>query len=284
MKAPNLNYVRPKRLADALDLLQQHDGAAIPLAGGQSLLAALNMRLSSREILVDIGDLRELNGISVSGGIVHIGALATHATVLGSPVVRTNLPLLAEAVRHVGHVAIRNRGTIGGSIANADPAAEIPACAVALGASIIVASRSGEREVPAEHFFRGLFETDLANGELITEIRFPVQHPDDRWTFAELSRRHGDFAIAGIVAVARVSDAAIAAARVVYFGCVERAKRADTVSDALVGRALPLDNLDWIADATAADLAPFDSPGWKASTKLHLATILTERSLRRLEH
>src|SRR5271163_4104133 len=161
MKAPNLAYVRPADLGEALDILHRHNGAAIPLAGGQSLLATLNMRLSSPEILVDIGDLRGLSGISVCDGVVRIGALATHAKTLGSPIVRTHLPLLAEAVRHVAHVAIRNRGTIGASIAYADPAAEIPACSVALEASIVVASRSGEREVPAGDFFRGMFETDL---------------------------------------------------------------------------------------------------------------------------
>jgi len=279
MKAPNLAYVRPADLGQALDILQRHNGAAVPLAGGQSLLATLNMRLSSPEILVDIGDLRGLTDISVSDGIVRIGALATHAKVLGSPIVRTYLPLLAEAVRHVAHVAIRNRGTIGGSIAYADPAAEIPACAVALEASIVLASRSGERRIRADDFFRGLFETALRTDELITEIRFPAQRHDSRWAFAELSRRRGDFAVAGIAVTTRLSGAAIADARVVYFGCVDRPKRAEAVSNALVDRSVPLAELDWIADAVAADLAPFDSPGWKASTKLHLATVLTQRSL-----
>jgi carbon-monoxide dehydrogenase medium subunit len=279
MKARNFAYARPATLAEALELLEHHGEGAVPLAGGQSLLATLNMRLSSPEILVDIGNITELNAISVAGDEVSIGALTTHVEILESPVVKQHLPLLSEAIRHVAHVAIRNRGTIGGSLAYADPAAELPACTLALGGTLVLASRRGKRKVSADRFFKGLFETDLKAGELIVEIRFPIQRSNQRWVFFELSRRRGDFAIAGIAIVATLSGTRVADSRVVYLGCVDKPTLAGAVSTGLVGKSLPLADFDWIDAAIRADLTPLDSAGWKASTKLQLATVLTRRAL-----
>ena len=201
MKARNFRYVRPASLQEAYRMLAEADGEAVPIAGGQSLLAGLNMRLSSPKVLVDIGNLAELTGQSYADGIVRLGALTRHRDLLSSAIVRAHLPLLAKAAPHIGHIAIRNRGTIGGSLAYADPAAELPACAVALGATLVLGSAKGERQVKAEDFFKGLFETDLRAGELIVEVKFPGVPTGTSTGFAELSRRHGDFALVGVAAL-----------------------------------------------------------------------------------
>lgn len=279
MKARNFRYVRPASLQDAYHILAESDGEAVPVAGGQSLLAGLNMRLSAPKILVDIANLPELTGQSHADGTVRLGALTRHRELLTSEVVRKHLPLLREAAPHIGHVAIRNRGTIGGSLAYADPAAELPACAVALGATLVLGSAKGEREVKAEDFFKGLFETDLRPGELIVAVKFPALPAGTSTGFAELSRRHGDFALAGVAAVATLRGNTIETARVVYFGCVDRARVAASVSKALSGVAAPLKDSSAYDTAIRTDLTPDDTPGLRADTKLHMAAVLTRRVL-----
>jgi carbon-monoxide dehydrogenase medium subunit len=279
MKARNFRYVRPSSLKDAYSILGSADGEAVPVAGGQSLLAGLNMRLSSPQILVDIADLKELTGQSYADGVVHLGALTRHCELLSSDIVRKHLPLLTQAAPHIGHVAIRNRGTIGGSLAYADPAAELPACAVALGATLVLGSLRGEREVKAEEFFKGLFETDLRPGELIVAVKFPVTPTGASVGFAELSRRHGDFALVGVAAIATLQRDLVEKARLVYFGCVDRAKVAVTVSAALTGVSAPLKDSSTYEKAIRQDLKPDDTPGLRADTKLHMASVLTRRVL-----
>jgi len=279
MKAPKFAYCRPSSLDEALAILADSGADAVPLAGGQSLLPALNMRLSTPDLLVDIGELGELKGIAVAGEFLRIGALTRHVELLESALIRERLPLLAEAIGHVGHVAIRNRGTIGGSLAFADPAAELPACTVALDGTVVAAGRAGRREIPAAKFFTGPLETALRPGELIVEIRLPARQPGQLWAFAELSRRHGDFAVAGLAAIAGVADRKLADARFVYFGCTDRARPAEAVGSALRGQRLPLEDRELIAKALETDLDPSDSPGWKSATKRHLARVLTERAL-----
>lgn len=200
MKAAPFAYAKPSTVAQALELLERHGDAARVLAGGQSLVPSLNMRLSSPELLVDIGALAELRQISVQKGVLSIGALVTHAALERSPEVAKHVPLLAQAVPHVAHPAIRNRGTLGGSLALADPAAEYPACALALDAQIVLRSAKGERRVRAKDFFKGLFETDLRRGEIVAAAEFPLAQPGDRSVFLELARRHGDYAIVGLAA------------------------------------------------------------------------------------
>ena len=274
MKARNFRYVRPSSLDQACRILADV-GEAVPVAGGQSLLAGLNMRLSAPKLLVDIGDLKELTGQSYEDGAVRLGALTRHAQLAADP-------LLARAAAHIGHVAIRNRGTLGGSLAYADPAAELPACAVALGATLILGSLAGEREVKAEDFFTGLFETELKLGELIVAVKFPAMQPGMSVGFAELSRRHGDFALVGLTAVATMQRDRIGAARLAYFGCVDRAKVARSVSAAVAGLAPPLRDTSAFAQAIRQDLAPEDTTGLRADTKLHMATVLTRRVLNSL--
>jgi aerobic carbon-monoxide dehydrogenase medium subunit len=279
MKARNFRYVRPASLQEAYRMLAEAGGEAVPIAGGQSLLAGLNMRLSSPKVLVDIGNLAELTGQSYADGMVRLGALTRHRDLLSSAIVRAHLPLLAEAAPHIGHIAIRNRGTIGGSLAYADPAAELPACAVALGATLVLGSAKGERQVKAEDFFKGLFETDLRVGELIVEVKFPEVPTGTSTGFAELSRRHGDFALVGVAALAILRAGEIESARIVYFGCVDRARVAASVSAALSGAAVPLEDASPYVAAIRNDLEPDDTPGLRADTKLHMATVLTRRAL-----
>jgi aerobic carbon-monoxide dehydrogenase medium subunit len=281
MKARNFRYIRPVSLDHAYRILAEND-EAVPIAGGQSLLAGLNMRLSSPNLLVDIGDLGELVGQSHADGAVRLGALTRHSELLRSELLKQHVPLLVRAAAHIGHVAIRNRGTLGGSLAYADPAAELPACAVALGATLVLGSRNGEREVKAENFFKGLFETDLKPGELIVAAKFPTMQEETVAGFAELSRRHGDFALVGLAAVATMQRGRIGSARLAYFGCVDRAKVAQTVSAAVRGLATPLPDAAPIAQAIRTDLAPDDTPGMRADTRLHMATVLTRRVLNSL--
>jgi carbon-monoxide dehydrogenase medium subunit len=283
MKAPNFAYARPASLDEALELLSTHAGAAVPLAGGQSLMATLNLRLSAPDLLVDLGGLDELRGIADDGDVVAIGALTTHSEVMQSALVRRSLPLIARAMRDVAHVAIRNRGTLGGSLAYADPAAEMPACCVALDATLVVAGRGQRREIAAAEFYQGLFETALEPGELIVQVRLPKQKPSGSWGFSELSRRHGDFALAGLAAVIEADGDRIGAARLVYFGCADHARVATGLGHKLRGQALPLRECDWLSDMIAAEIKPVDTPGLKARTKVQLATALTRRVLAALE-
>jgi aerobic carbon-monoxide dehydrogenase medium subunit len=279
MKARDFRYIRPTSLADACRILAEADGEAVAIAGGQSLLAGLNMRLSAPKLLVDIADLPELGGERHADGTVRLGALTRHAELLSSELVRRHLPLLAAAAPHIGHVAIRNRGTLGGSLAYADPAAELPACAVALGATLVLVGGSGERKVKAEDFFKGLFETDLRLGELIVAVEFPATPAGTVTGFAELSRRHGDFALAGLAAIASMQGGHIGAARLVYIGCADRAKVATAVSKMVAGLRMPLANSSAFAQAIKQDLAPDDTPGLRGDTRIHLATVLTRRVL-----
>jgi carbon-monoxide dehydrogenase medium subunit len=279
MKARNFRYIRPHSLDHAYRILQERNGDAIPVAGGQSLLAGLNMRLSAPKLLVDIGDLRELAITSHAHNEIRLGALTLHSDLLRSELVREKLPLLRQAASHIGHVAIRNRGTLGGSLAYADPAAELPACSVALDAIVVLGSLAGEREVRAEDFFKGLFETDLRTGELILAVKFPVPRIRPSIGFAELARRHGDFALVGLAAVATLKEQEIQHARLVYLGCTDHAKVARAVSHAVVGVKFPLADSKAVDAAIEQDLQPYDTPGLRADTRIHLAKVLTRRVL-----
>jgi carbon-monoxide dehydrogenase medium subunit len=282
MKPSRFRYAKPASLDETFDLLERHGEGALVLAGGQSLLAGLGMRLSSPDVLVDINGLDSLSGISLQGEEVVIGALTRHAAVVGSPIVARHLPLIAEAITHVGHIGIRNRGTFGGSLAYADPAAELPACAVAHGATVVVGGRGGRRRVAADAFFTGMMQTALQPAELILEIRLPVQRPTQTHVFAELSRRHGDFALAGMAGLVSLEGGRIAEARLAYFGCVTHAEIAHGMSAALVGQMLPISSADTLVKVLRRDLSPGDSPGMRAETKLQLAAVITRRKLNSL--
>ena len=267
MKAPSFAYAKPRALAEALALAARP--AARILAGGQSLIPSLNLRLSSPELLVDINGLPELKGIRFDNGVVRIGALATHAEIGKSDVVNEHLPLLAEAVPHIAHPAIRNRGTLGGSLALADPAAEYPACVLALDATIVAEGSKGSRKIRASDFFKGLFETDLEDGELLTAVEFNAQKKDEKSAFLELARRHGDYAIVGLAAFASSGTK-----RLAYFGAADRA--------VLAPHAAKAKDLDSAKAALAKDLQPPADLYHTSQTKLHLARVLLERAWTRL--
>src|ERR1700726_3698576 len=174
MKASAFSYARATSVGNALELLVAHGDKAKVLSGGQSLMPAMNLRLISPEFIVDIGELGELRGIAVRGSALTIGALTRHVDLLRSPDIAAHAPLLAEAVAHVAHPAIRNRGTLGGSLAHADPASELPACMVALNATIVVRGQDCERRIAAEDFFTGIYETVLSPRELLTAVELPI--------------------------------------------------------------------------------------------------------------
>ena len=260
MKAPAFAYTKAKSLAEAFELIER-PGARI-LAGGQSLIPSLNMRLAQPELLVDITGLKELQGIDRRPGALRIGALVTHAQLQRSDAVDQHAPLLLQAAAHVAHPAIRNRGTMGGSLALADPAAEYPACAVALNATMVLVHRRGERRVPAAKFFKDLFETDIRPGEILAAAEFPkVEHS----VFLELARRHGDYAIVGLAGVADASGR-----RIAYLGVgatpvlAENASRAGSLNAAL--------------EVLGRDLQPPADLYHSSATKLHLAKVLLSRA------
>lgn len=259
MKAPAFAYAKPRSAAEAFDLLQR-PGARI-LAGGQSLIPSLNMRLASPELLVDIGALPLKDIAAVDGGL-RIGALVTHAEIETSGQVAERVPLLAEAARHVAHPAIRNRGTLGGSLALADPAAEYPAVALALDATIVLQSREGERRVAASSFFKGLFETDVRPGEMVVAAEFPLA---ERSVFLELARRHGDYAIIGLAGVADGG-----ARRIAFLGAGATA--------VLAANAARETNLEKAQKALEKDLQPPADLYHSPATKLHLAKVLLARA------
>jgi aerobic carbon-monoxide dehydrogenase medium subunit len=261
-------YAKARSLDHAIALL---DGApeARVLAGGQSLMPALNMRLSAPPLLVDINGVSELARIAQPNGQIELGGLVRHAQAEHSQDVARLAPLLSKAIPHIAHPAIRNRGTIGGSIALADPAAELPACLLALGGEIEIAGRAGRRTVAADTFFKGLFETALAPGEIISAIRIPVAQPRDRFGFAELARRHGDYALVGLAAAARAEPRAI---RLAYFGVGTTPVRARTAETALAGG-----DLDAAVAALASDLEPSGDVHASSAAKRHLAAVLLRR-------
>ena len=206
MKPAPFAYVRPESLEDAIGVLDEHGEGARVLAGGQSLMATLNMRLSAPEILVDIGRVPGLAGIEETDDGLRIGAMTRHAEVEASDLIASRAPLIASAMPHIAHPAVRNRGTFGGSLALADPAAELPACAVALGARMTIAGKSGTRTVDADAFFQGLYETALEPGEVLTAVDVPRIGAGWKSGFGELARRHGDYAMIGLAAHVAIED------------------------------------------------------------------------------
>jgi carbon-monoxide dehydrogenase medium subunit len=267
-------YKKVRSLAEAVALLGEHKDARL-LAGGQSLIATLNMRLSAPSLLIDINGIAGLDGISHKAGTVEIGALTRHAAAERSDAVAKHAPLLARALPHIGHSAIRNRGTLGGSIAFADPAAELPACLLALDGEVDATGPKGKRTIKAADFFKGLFETALGAHDVLTAIRVPAATKDTRVGFAELARRHGDYAIVGLAASARADGKGLADVRLAFFGVGATAMRAKKAEAALTGG-----NVD--AAVAALDLEPQDDVQASAAVKKYLAGVLLRRVAKQL--
>jgi carbon-monoxide dehydrogenase medium subunit len=269
-------YAKARSLDHAIELLGgRHDGARL-LAGGQSLMATLNMRLSHPQLLVDINGLG-LDAVALKSGQIEIGALVRQAAAERSADIARHAPLIARALPHIAHPAIRNRGTIGGSIAYADPAAELPACLVALGGAIDIAGPGGPRTVAADDFFQGLFETSLGPQDVLTAIRIPAAGADARTGFAEFARRHGDYAIVGLAASARANGKNLSDMRLVFFGVGWTPVRARGAETALAGGDIAA-----AAAALAKDLDPQDDIQASAAVKRHLAGVLLKRVAKQL--
>ncbi len=276
MKAPAFAYARATSLGNALELLAAHGDKAKVLSGGQSLMPAMNLRLISPELIVDIGEISELRGIALKGEVISIGALTRHADLLKSPEIAAHTPLLTKAVAHVAHPAIRNRGTIAGSLAHADPASELPACMLALGATIIARGQAGERRIPAKDFFRGIFETALSADELLVAVELPVTRKNATHFFNEFARRHGDYAIAGLAADAIVKDGAFTDLDMAFFAIGDRpilSNAGRKLVNAAITPALMAD----VSVALDEELDPHDDQQATGSMRRHLAKVLLVR-------
>lgn len=280
MKPAVFEYHRPDSLNEALALLGAHPDAK-PLAGGQSLIPAMNFRLAAPGRLIDLNALGELAGIAETAeGGLRIGAMTRHCEVELSAAVAARAPLLAAAMPFIAHRQIRNRGTIGGSLAHADPAAELPAVMVALAARLVLASTRGERVVPAAEFFTGLFATALEEGELITAIEIPAPPPRSGSAFLELARRHGDYALVGVtVLVTLDSEPRVADARIVLFSVGEGPVRAARAEQVLTGSTGDAAALQAAAEAVQEDIDPSSDIHASSAYRRQLASVLTRRGL-----
>src|SRR5882724_11540909 len=259
-------------------LLDKHKDEARVLAGGQSLVPMMNFRVAAPKVLVDINRIAALTGIKVSKNHLRIGALTRQVELERSADIARHLPLIAAAMPHVAHPAIRNRGTFGGSCALGDPAAELPACALALGATCVVAGKKGERRIAAEDFFKGLYATALKPGELLVAAEFPLPKPSYASAFGELARRHGDYAMVGVAAHGSRKGGKFSDMRVAFFGVGDRPQRASGFEKALEGQSA----VDGALARLDTDLAPRADLHASAAMKLHLAKVLAARVLREL--
>ena len=278
MKARAFLYRRPASIDEALDLLAQEEGAQV-LAGGQSLMPTLNMRLSSPAMLVDINRIEALRGIEERSPKIRMGALVRHAEVLESKLIAERVPLLAMAIPHVAHMAVRNRGTTCGSLALADPSAEMPAVAVALDAEIVLRKRGAERAVSARQFFQGLYQTARGDDEIIAEVNLPTAQPGEKFGFAELARRHGDFATVGVAVRARKAPRGLAALEVVLFGSEPTPLLSPSARDLTIDADASDDALAEIANIVTKDMSPIDSHQGRGETKRRQAAVLLKRTL-----
>ena len=276
MKASAFSYARATSVVNALELLVAHGDKAKVLSGGQSLMPAMNLRLISPELIVDIGEIAELRGIAVSGDVLTIGALTRHVDLARSPEIAAHAPLLTEAIAHVAHPAIRNRGTLGGSLAHADPAAELPACMVALNATMIIRGQSGERRIAAEKFFTGIYETALSPQELLVAVELPVGRMNSVHFFCEFARRHGDYAIVGLAAQAIVERDVFADLGLAFFAVGDRPVPARAAKK-LINIAITPAVLSDASAALAEELDPQSDQQASASMRRHLAKVLLAR-------
>jgi aerobic carbon-monoxide dehydrogenase medium subunit len=276
MKASAFAYARATSVGNALELLVAHGDGAKVLSGGQSLMPAMNLRLLSPEILVDIGDLAELKGIERKADVLRIGALTRHVDLLKSAEIAAHAPLLTEAIVHVAHPAIRNKGTLGGSLAHADPASELPACMLALNATIIVRGPAGERRIAVEDFFTGIYETALSAQELLVAVEVPVRQQDSVHFFHEFARRHGDYAIVGVAAQAAVQGGVFRDLRIAFFAVGDRPVLA-TAATRLINVAVTPQTLAGASTALGDELDPQEDQQASPAMRRHLAKVLLAR-------
>ena len=276
MKPAPFAYYQPHSIEETTSLLTEHGDEAKILAGGQSLIPMMNLRLAQPAALIDISKVPGIANTEVNGEI-RIGTLSRQANVLDSSQIRGAAPLIPEALKWVGHAANRNRGTFGGSIAHADAAAELPAVLLALNGEVVAKSESGERRIGADVFFKSYLTTALSSNELLCEVLIPIPGPDTIWGFTEFARRHGDFALAGVAFTAQLKNGTISASRIALLGVADRAIRAVNAENALNGQSIP-------DAATSRDIGslvsteldpPFDQHGSSEYRKDLAATLVS---------
>ncbi len=279
MKPPPFDYVLAESVDAAVSALAAAGGDAKIIAGGQSLVPMLNFRLLKPAVLVDINAIHDLAFIEDAGDALRIGALTRHRMLETSALIGECFPVITEAMAHVAHLAIRNRGTIGGSLSHADPAAELPMLALLLDADFTLVSAKGRRVVAARDFFLGALTADLVEDELLAEIRLPKLPPSTGWGFAEVARRGGDFALACVAATLTLEDGAIAAARIGMMGIGDTPRRADEAEALLIGRRIDGKLLDAVSDAVRAAVSPNTDVHASSDYRRHLAGVLARRTL-----
>jgi aerobic carbon-monoxide dehydrogenase medium subunit len=282
MKARAFSYLRASTIEEALSVHARAGDDARFIAGGQSLVPALSLRLQAPELLIDITHIAELRGVSREGDSLRIGALTRHREMLSEPLIGEFAPLLRAAAPFVAHPAIRNRGTLGGSIALADPASEFPAMTLALDAEIEIASQTGSRRVKADDFFLDLFETAVRPGELVTAVHVPLFRSNQRFAFDELARRRGDYALVGCGIMASCEADRIAGIRIAFFSVGNVPTRAKQAESVLTGSRLDAARIASAQAALQSDLDPPESDEVPAAMRLHLARVLLGRLLGRI--
>ena len=280
MKLPPFGYEAPQTVSEAVELLAEHQDEASVLAGGQSLIPLLALRLAQPALLIDINGVTELSGVSATDGWVAIGATTREYVAEESGTIADAVPLLAAALPLIGHEAIRSRGTIGGSLAHADPAAELPAVARALDAEFVVRGPSGERVVPAAEWFEGYLTTSRQTDELLTEVRFPAVGRGTGVSFQEVARRHGDFAVVGLATSVTLSDGVISDARLAFAGVSDVPARATGAEELLTGQRPSAELFDEAARRATADTDPPADLHGSAEYRKKVAAALVRRGLR----
>jgi carbon-monoxide dehydrogenase medium subunit len=280
MKLPPVDYEAPRTVSEAVELLAEHLDEASVLAGGQSLIPLLALRLAHPAVLIDINGVDELSGVWAADGWVSIGAMTREYVAEESGTVADAVPLLAAALPLIGHEAIRSRGTVGGSLAHADPAAELPAVARALDAEFVVRGPSGERVVPAAEWFEGYLTTSRLPDELLVEVRFPAAGRGTGVSFQEVARRHGDFAMVGLAASVTLSDGVISDARLAFAGVSDVPARAAGAEDLLAGERPSAELFDEAARRAAGDIDPPADLHGSAEYRKKVAAALVRRGLR----
>ena len=282
VKAPDFSYLRPDSLDGVFAALTQYGDDACILAGGQTLMALQNMRLAAVDVLVDINRVPGLADIVEETDHLVIGALVRYAALSDAPLVRQYAPLLTDAVPFIAHTAIRNRGTIGGSLALGDPAAEMPACMLALGAELVLSSAPGMRMVPALDFYLGLYETALRPSEVLTAVRVPKRRLGQFHDIDEIVRRRGDFALAGLVISGEADNGTVGSVSLALFGVADRPILALDAMDLLTGQTLNEDVIERTKQAVIEVLEPPDDPLTPPAYRRHVCGVLVQRLLTRV--
>lgn len=281
MKPAAFDYYAPTTVDDVIALLKRHGSDARLLAGGQTLLPMMNFRLAAPEVIIDLNRIPELAFIREAGGQVHIGAMTRQRALEFSPVIAKDLPLLHEAIKMVGHLPTRSRGTIGGSLANADSAAEIPMILQVLEGEVLVRGPDGERTIPAAELILDAMTTSLAESEMLAEVRFQVMPQGALFAVEEFSRRRGDFAIAAVAAMLVVKDGLCEKARIATAGVSSFSSRLRAAEEILEGRALDADAIRKASEAAGASIEPVSDRNASEEYRRHLTRVLTTRVLNR---